>query len=333
MHAEGTDIGGSIRIPSAWNNLFGLRPSGHRFSSQGFRSAFEGQEAVPAVQGPMARHLSSLQLYCKTLSDQQMWLSDPKLLPIPWRTVNLPPNDQLTLGFHKFDGLVRCHPPVERGVDIAVDALRRAGVNMVEWQPGDLHVTAWDYLRRLFRADGGRAVTARIEATGEPWYPYMYDYRDAARAGNDLPTSELWKLQAQRTKLAQEYLRRWNATAASTPTGKPIDAIVAPVNAWAGAAIGKCIYTGYTGVWNLFDFSTCVVPVTWADKSIDKPYTDYTPVDERDRRVWQEYDPEIYHHGPVAVQIICRKLEEEKVLALADVVVRALGGTVPKASF
>lgn len=84
------------------------------------------------------------------------------------------------------------------------------------------------------------------------------------------------------------------------------------------------------------DFTTCVVPITWADKDIDvrsKEYNEYSPVDERDRKVWEEYDPDVYHHAPVAIQIIARKLEEEKVLALAEVVVAALGGSVPKASF
>ncbi|EXJ89577.1 hypothetical protein A1O3_02644 [Capronia epimyces CBS 606.96] len=331
----GTDIGGSIRIPSAWNNLFGLRPSGNRFSHQGFRSVFEGQEAVTVVQGPMSRHLESLKLYCKTLADSEMWLSDSTLIPMPWRTITLPPNEELCFAFHKYDKLVRCHPPIERGVDIVVDALRKANVTMIDWDP-KLHALAWNYLRRLFRADGGRSVSDRIEATGEPWFPYMYDYRDAARAGNDLPTSETWKLQAQRTQLAEEYLKMWNDTAQATPTGRPIDAIIAPVNAWAAAAHGKCLYTGYTGVWNLLDFTACVVPVTWADRSIDvkaKDSADYVPIDERDRKVWEEYDPEVYHHGPVAIQIITRRLEEEKAVALAEVVVRALGGTVPKSSF
>ncbi|KAL2812557.1 amidase signature domain-containing protein [Aspergillus cavernicola] len=331
----GTDIGGSIRIPSAWNNLFGLRPSAGRFSHTGFRNVFEGQEAVKVVQGPISRDLSSLKLYSKALVDSEMWLSDATLLPIPWRTVNLLPNNELCFAFHKYDKVVRCHPPIERGVDIVVDALRKADVTMIDWEP-KLHAQAWSILRPLFRADGGKEVTSRIEATGEPWFPYMHDYRDAARAGNDLPTSQTWKLQAQQTKLAQEYLDMWNATAKATPTGRPIDAIIAPVSAWAAAAHGKCLYTGYTGVWNLLDYSTCVVPVTWADKTIDtksKEYLDYTPVDERDRKVWEEYDPEVYHHGPVAIQIITRKLEEEKALALAEVVVRALGGTVPKTSF
>jgi amidase len=78
---------------------------------------------------------------------------------------------------------------------------------------------------------------------------------------------------------------------------------------------------------NKTDYSACVVPVTWADKAIDvksKQHLSYTPLDKRDRKVWEEYDPKVYHHGPVAIQIITRKLEVEKSLGIAQVVVGAL---------
>lgn len=35
-------------------------------------------------------------------------------------------------------------------------------------------------------------------------------------------------------------------------------------------------------------------------------------------------DPEIYHGGPVGIQIVARKLEEEKILAIAKIVAAAL---------
>lgn len=35
-------------------------------------------------------------------------------------------------------------------------------------------------------------------------------------------------------------------------------------------------------------------------------------------------DPEIYHGGPVGVQLVARKFEEEKIWAIAKIVVAAL---------
>lgn len=83
----GTDIGGSIRIPSAWSQLYGLKPSFGRFPSWGGKSGIPGQEFVLAVNGPMSRSLESVKLYCEALlsSDVSPWRLDPKCLPIPWR--------------------------------------------------------------------------------------------------------------------------------------------------------------------------------------------------------------------------------------------------------
>jgi amidase len=47
----GTDIGGSVRIPSSFTNLYGLRPTFGRFPTYGAKSALAGQEAVNSVNG------------------------------------------------------------------------------------------------------------------------------------------------------------------------------------------------------------------------------------------------------------------------------------------
>lgn len=45
------------------------------------------------------------------------------------------------------------------------------------------------------------------------------------------PTSayELWQFQKQKRDLRQEYLEHWNNTTRETGTGRPVDAIIAPV--------------------------------------------------------------------------------------------------------
>ena len=50
----GTDIGGSIRIPSAFNFLYGIRPSHGRMPYAKMANSMEGQETVHSVVGPIA---------------------------------------------------------------------------------------------------------------------------------------------------------------------------------------------------------------------------------------------------------------------------------------
>lgn len=50
----GTDIGGSIRIPSAFNFLYGIRPSHGRMPYGKMANSMEGQETIHSVVGPIA---------------------------------------------------------------------------------------------------------------------------------------------------------------------------------------------------------------------------------------------------------------------------------------
>ena len=69
------------------------------------------------------------------------------------------------------------------------------------------------------------------------------------------------------------------------------------------------------------DLPGCTFPVTYADKSIDlKRGSEWKPLSDRDQAVQNDYDPEFYHGAPVSLQLIGRRLEEEKVLEMVEIV-------------
>ena len=135
--------------------------------------------------------------------------------------------------------------------------------------------------------------------------------------------SALWNANLKKWNYQMEYLKEWRKLEESM--GKELDAIVAPITPTAAVLHNKFRYYGYASVVNLLDLTSVVVPVTFADKNVDKKLEGYNALNEEDARVQSEYDPAAYHGAPVGVQVIGRRLSEERTLAIAEEIGRLLG--------
>lgn len=120
-----------------------------------------------------------------------------------------------------------------------------------------------------------------------------------------------------------EYLTKWREFEAENEC--ELDCIIAPISPTAAICHDQFKYYGYASAINLLDFTSVVVPVTFADKTRDGKNTSHKPANEMDSSVQAQYDPEAYHGAPVAVQIIGKKLSEEKTLAIAEEIGKLLG--------
>ncbi|KAK7186383.1 hypothetical protein DPSP01_009390 [Paraphaeosphaeria sporulosa] len=307
----GTDIGGSLRIPAACTGIFTLRPSFGRFTTQNCRSGLAGQEAVMSVNGPMAKSLEDITFYSKAVIDAQPWLVDPKCLPIPWRPAER--NAKLKIAVLWHDGVVHPTPPVARALNETVEKLQVAGHEIVgAWDPVQ-HPKAVDILARMFVADGGKSVRRLLASTDEPWRPEMKGYSEATELG----TYDMWQLHQERSELQKKYQEQWMSY-------DSLDAILAPTCPYATVAHGQFDYVGYTGVYNVVDYSAVSFPsgVT-VDKEKDRP-GNHKPLSDICRTVHAKYDPEEIDGMPVSLQLVAKRLEEEKVLAMTETVLQAL---------
>lgn len=76
-----------------------------------------------------------LKVYSKTIVDSKPWLMDPKIIPIPWRPIELP--RQLCFAVIKANNVVNPLPPVSRGLEITIQKLQEAGHEIIEWDLSD----------------------------------------------------------------------------------------------------------------------------------------------------------------------------------------------------
>ena len=149
----GSDLGGSIRIPAAFQSLYGMRPSYNRVPYQGTTNSMEGesdsthssevtcsqqvvntgQEAVPSVLGPITSSIDGLRIFHKAVADASPWLYDPIALRLPWneseyKLVNHGgENGKLCFAIMWDDGIVKPHPPYIRALKETKAALLAAG--------------------------------------------------------------------------------------------------------------------------------------------------------------------------------------------------------------
>lgn len=315
----GSDIGGSIRIPASFNNLYSLKPTFGRFPTYGARSGLPGLESVNSVNGPLTTSIDSLELYCKTLVAGEPWLYDPKVVSLPWRTVKLP--ETLNIAVLDDDGVVRPTPPLLRGMKMVREKLTESGHVVIDWDPED-HLRLSELITEFFLSDGGKHVKDECNKTGEPFFPYMRMYGTAPEKG----VATLWALQAERTKLIKRFLDRWNATASETGNGRPIDAIILPATPFPGNPNGKFQnYVGYTSPFNAVDYSVGTIPVATADRDLDAREVRETFYGETDKAVYDNYDADESHGGAVCLQVVGRKFEEEKVVELLKALKAILG--------
>lgn len=280
----GTDIGGSIRIPSAFNGLYGLRPSSGRLPYEGMANSWDGAPSILSVVGPLATTPAALKLVTKSLLATEPWLHDPLVNEMPWRddqeaaVTELVMEKKLVFAVMRTDGLCMPHPPVRRAVEEVVKAMEKQGHKVIEWKPpshkalGEICMKAWSY-------DGGLDARKAFELSGEEPAPQII-----MEEAPEYKASEIMDTQVAKRDLQKEYMEYWNSTKELTGTGRPVDALIAPLAPFAAARPQKYTYYNYSTFVNVLDYTSTVVPVTNVDKNVDKADADFKPIDDTDKQ-------------------------------------------------
>jgi amidase len=125
-------------------------------------------------------------------------------------------------------------------------------------------------------------------------------------------------INAQIDKLRTLYARKWNDA--------QLDCLICPASPSVASVHGETLHWGYSCVWNVLDYPAVVLPLgliqlkdTWQQGS-RKGNSSFGPLDD-----WyaEQYDLLRYKGAPLSVQIVGRRLQEEKVLMMASHIEKA----------
>ncbi|KAL8786464.1 MAG: hypothetical protein Q9213_002780 [Squamulea squamosa] len=290
-----------------------------------------GQDTYASSVGVMGTSVDALKLVVTSILSLEPWIQDPNVVKMPWNrklehsTLARAHSDgsamkSMPFKFGMFwnDGCISPHPPVARGLRYVYSVLKGLGHKIIDWEPPS-HATAQKIHLSFLGADGAHDIHRQLDLSGEPLIPPL---REGLKLRDPLPLLEYQDMTLQGKKFCEAYTDYWNSS--HSDDGQVVDAVIMPVAPHAAVIPGKFYHEAYTESINLLEYSVVVIPVTKADKSIDKYDHTYQPLNEADRKNWEAYDPEAYDGAPVGLQIVARKWEEEKVWAIAKIIDLAL---------
>jgi len=289
----GSDVGGSLRIPTSHCGVFSLKPTDQRFSGQGAVGCVPGFVGITTVYGPMARSVADIKRTCELYFGRPSTTPSVNLPPVKYRT-DLDFNGPLRIGYFKTDRFIRASPACQRAVQEAVNALGTAGHECVEINPPDMadilrlfveHTAADGYETMmsnlksdkqepaLFLVTLGPRLPAFIRAISsffvklfinDPSFAYVFD------ASRPRTVREFWAASATRIK-ANDDLQHHLWASAAPALG--LDVVICPVQAVPGVPHGSTKtltpMAVATAAWNVIECPVGVVPVTRVDPTKD----------------------------------------------------------------
>ncbi|PPQ69841.1 hypothetical protein CVT24_003180 [Panaeolus cyanescens] len=347
----GTDLAGSVRIPSHFCGLWTLKGTSGRFPSWGCGTSLKGLHSVPIVAAPMAGNLADLKEFWKRVVDCEPWRYDHTCVPLTWRKVDLQDEGRkLKWGVIMEDGTIPPSPACKRALSMVITALKRQGHEVVDFTPPDVS-EGLNLGYQLLFSDGGEQIRSSmspgerltkisqgvIDLLGLP--KFFKKILSFLTRSSDPLSSGLFKIMHKKTvvedrtnvALSDEYRAEWH----KKWTEEGLDFVLTipyalPAVEHDASEKTTLMSAGYTFLFSLLDYSAGVLPVTFVDKDLDSLPKDFYTSAEYQRftsigkTAFTAYDPVRMHGLPVGVQIVGRNFEEEKVLEGMELVETAL---------
>lgn len=286
----GSDGGGSVRVPSHFTGICGLKPTPGRIPSTGHFPPSAGPFAYLGVVGPMARRVKDVERLFAAMAGPDP--GDPASAPVPSRRWTEEEIRKLRVAYFEDDGATPVTPETVVAVRRAAESIRRRGFQVEAWRPENL-----DRVQRLwwnlFGRAGQIAFAPTLDGHDEELSPLLREFRRSVAAEKALTAGELLDTLLARDVLRGSFLAKMEKFPILVCPVCAIPAFWHGERKWVvqGRTVEYLKAMSYSQWFNLLGNPAMAVPVGRSLEGL-----------------------------PIGVQVVGRPWEEEAVLAVAAVI-------------
>lgn len=215
---DGSDLGGSTRIPASWCNVVGLRPSAGMIPKSPTPAPFDRFHVV----GPMARRVDDIRLALSVMAGPDR--ASPLAPPIPREAFDQPlqgalPGIRIALTLDH--GFFQIDPDVARALAPAADVLANAGAEVIAAAPTfDFVARSQDIFRAICAAEyAGWAVDEHGLELGHT----ILDLVGQSRHMSGYQLERAYALQTKAWRQAVDFFGRYDLACWPTCAGPAFD--------------------------------------------------------------------------------------------------------------
>lgn len=241
----GSDYAGSIRLPSHWCGIAGIKPTSGRVPRTGHISPFGGILDSFQQIGPMARSVDDLSLLLPLIAGPD-WI-DPAIVPMPLGNPGAVNLKGLRIAFHTDNGVLSPTQETVATVRKAAKALSDGGTLVEEARPEGIE-QFYEIAMALYFADGGAAIWRLLQEAGttEHTFPWLSAAQPVSTTQLDALVTKWYRVRSTMLSFLKDY-----------------DVILCPVNAFPAlphGSVGENLQAfSYTMTYNLTGWPGAVV--------------------------------------------------------------------------